>query len=264
MDCQELKARIAGWFNDELECRPAGRALMLTLPILKPDGDALEIGVEPTGSDLWKLSDLGNVQEHFYLAGLDLYSDSARADEFAQIVKTSGISQIENELLSTAASEQLASAVFEFAQALQYIFALQFASKVQALSRDFATIVAQFLSEHRASYTIPPDNIPGKTGSWKFNFVLNHVRAATLVKTLSLPKATAALATAEKTVFEINDIRQLDPQSPSMLVIADDEGERAKFWKPRVMRVFGGYDVRVLRFNDARAELVNFVKQYAT
>jgi Domain of unknown function DUF1828 len=264
MNCEELKSQVNRWFDQELECRAEGTALTLALPLLKPDGDALEIGIEPSGDDQWILSDLGDIHAHFYLAGIDLFEDSSRADEYRQIVNESRITERENELLLETSSSQLAPLIFEFAHALQSIFALQFTTKLQSLSRDFPSIVAKFLAEQHTSFEIPSDKIPGKTGEWKFNFILNHSNPRTLVRALSIPKATEALRTAKQTVFEINDIRGLALQNEDIVVIADDEGERANFWRPHIIRLFDGYQIPIIPFEAKREELLDLARTHAS
>lgn len=263
MNCEELKSQVIRWLGQELECRADGSTLTAVLPLLKPDGDSLEIGIEPVGTDLWRLSDLGDVHAHFYLANVDIFEDSSRGDEFRQIVKAANISESDKELQLTVASARLPASLFEFAHALQSIFSLQFATKLQSLARDFPSIVARFLAEQRTSFEIPSDNIPGLTGSWKFNFILNHVKTETLVKAISIPKPADAMRTAKQTIFEINDVRQIRPSDSSFVVIADDEGPRSQFWKESVMRVFAGYHVPVIPFEGERDRLISLARSYS-
>ena len=87
------------------------------------------------------------------------------------------------------ASGDLGEWIFDFVSAIQSLFALQLTIKPKLPSRDFAAIVAKFLGEERAVFTIPPSPIEGKTGKWKFNFELNH-GSHMLVKALTATNST--------------------------------------------------------------------------
>lgn len=76
MNCEELKASVLRWIGQEIQCRSNGRdSLIATLPLLKPNGDAIEIGINAVGSDRWRLSDLGDTYGILYLAGVDLLEE---------------------------------------------------------------------------------------------------------------------------------------------------------------------------------------------
>jgi hypothetical protein len=98
MNCDELKTSVLRWIGEELECSSRGDSLVATLPILKPNGDAFEIGIEPVGARRWKLSDLGDTYATFYLAGVDLLEEYVRGEEFRQVVLAHSIKDHEKEL----------------------------------------------------------------------------------------------------------------------------------------------------------------------
>src|SRR5260370_6146534 len=99
MNCDELKTSILGWFGSEIECQPSGNAsLVATFPLLRVNGDAIEIGIEDTGNGRLRLSDLGETHSSFYLARLDFYQHYVLADDFKQIVSTHRIRDRQEEL----------------------------------------------------------------------------------------------------------------------------------------------------------------------
>jgi hypothetical protein len=258
MNCEELKGSLLGWFGSEIECQSsANGSLIATLPLLRVNGDAIEIGVSPLPEGRWRMSDLGQTHEMFFLADLDLREDYVRAEEFNQIIISHGLKDAEQEISSEIAAEQLADQIFDFAHALQAISGLQFTAKPRTVARDFNTVVALFFAEQRASIEIPSEPIPGLGGSWKFDFALNHVSRETLVKTISTVGKNLIVTLAEKATFEIGDVKKL--RDSDAVVIGDDYGkERQSLWRPDVLRLFKEYQVPFYAFehdNDALTEL---------
>jgi hypothetical protein len=249
------------WMGREIECRPTGEdSLAAVLPILKPNGDAIEIGIEPIGSDRWRVSDLGETYATLYLAGVELNDEYVRAEELHQILSAHRIGDEQQELFVEASSDELVDRMFEFVHAMQSMLALQFTLKPKQSSRDFPSLVAKFLAEHNASFEVPAEPIEGKSGRWKFNFVLNHVRKETLVKALSATSKMRAMRSAEESVFEINDVKAV--RDAGAVVIADDEGARRLYWHPQVLRIFGEYGVPVYSFLANQQELTELALSY--
>lgn len=262
MDCNELKTSVLQWFGAELDCRVVGPdSLLATFPILKPNGDPIEVAIERAGTH-WKLSDLGDTHSTLYLAGVELSDESQRTAEFRQILQAHRIDDSAEELLIEASPTDLIDRIFDFVQAIQSLLALQVTLKPKRERRDFASIVAKFLAENRASFEIPPANVQGKTGRWHFNFVLNHTRAETLVQTLSVTSTSAALQLAKQSVFEIRDVREI--REANALVITDDEDHRARYWQPNIVEIFRGYDVTVRPFVAERDALIELAHKYSS
>jgi hypothetical protein len=259
MNCEELKTAVLRWIGREIECRSSGDALVATLPLLKPNGDAIEIAIEPIDGRRWKLSDLGDTYATLYLAGVDLLEEYVRGEEFRQVVVAHNIRDFEKELSVEAASENLVEHLFDFVHAIQSMLALQLTVRPQQERRNFAAIVAKFFAERGASFEIP-ERIAGKTGRWKFNFVLNHVREETLVKTLTAVNKGQALKSAEQSMFEIRDVKEI--REAEAVVIADDEGYRKEYWGPPALRIFEGYGVPVFTFEGRREELSELAAKY--
>lgn len=262
MNCAELKASVLQWIDREIECRPSGEdCLTATLPLLKPNGDAIEIGIELVDSRV-KLTDLGDTYATLYLAGVDLFEEYVRAAEFKQVISSHRITNDEEhqELLVESSTDDLASTMFDFAHAIQSILALQLTVQPRHPKRDFASVVAKFLAEQHASFEVPAEHINGKTGKWKFNFVLNHVHEETLVKALTARTKAEALRAAELSVFEIGDVKSL--REVRGIVIADDEDGRQEFWQPQVMKLFSGNNVPMYPFVGNREELTQFASRY--
>jgi Domain of unknown function DUF1828 len=263
MDCQELKNAVVHWFGTEFECRASsGESLIATLPILKPDGDPIEIGVEPIDKKRWKLSDLGDTHSTLYLADVDLYEEYVRAEEFRQIVGAHKITSSNEELSIETSTDEIAEALFDFTHAIQSMLALQFTVKPRTPERDFTSVVVKFFAEQHTSFDIPAEHVAGKTGRWKFNLVLNHVRQEMLVKTVSVTSRANALRLAEQNVFEIQDVREVRPEGLDFAVIADDAGAREQFWQPKVLRIFDGYNIPVFSFEKKRDALRQLALKY--
>ncbi len=263
MTCEELKSAVLHWFGSEIEChQTAGDSLVATLPILKPNGDSIEIGIEPLEGKRWRISDLGDTHSTLYLADVDLFEEYVRAEEFRQVVDAHRIKDAGEELSIETSSDELVSAMFDFVHAVQSMLALQLTVKPRTPERDFASIVSKFFAERHTSFDIPAEHVEGKTGRWKFNFVLNEVREETLVKTISAVNRTQALKMAEQNVFEIRDVREIRPKVETA-VIADDSGSRRAFWQPKVLRIFDGYDIPIFSFEAKKSELEQLALKYA-
>jgi hypothetical protein len=262
MDCEQLKSSVLGWFGSEMECRVTGDdCLTVTLPILKPNGDPIELGIEATGQRMWRVSDLGETYATLFLAGVELNDEYVRAEEFRRVVVDHRITETDQELSVETSGDRLVETVFDLVQAVQSMLALQLTVKPKQVSRDFSAIVAKFFAEQRTSFEIPPGPIEGKTGRWNFNFVLNHVRPETLVKAVTANSKAAAMRQAEQSVFEISDVREL--RNADAIVIADDEGSRSELWQPSVLRIFSGYDIPLISFEAKKDELIRLAQRYA-
>lgn len=261
LSCDEFRSVLAGWFGSEIECQPgANDSVIVTLPLLKPNGDAIEIGIAPLGAR-FRLSDLGDTHSTLSLADVDMSEGSVRAAEFQQIVSAHGVTNSEQELSCDADAGNVAERTFDFVHAVQSILALQLTVVRKPSRRDFPSLVAKLLAENRASFEVPPDYVEGKTGRWKFNFVLNHVSAETLVKAISPSSASQAIKLAEESVFEIRDVREI--REAKAVVIADDERQRESYWGPGARRIFEGYEIPLIQFHRNRQELINLAMTYA-
>jgi len=261
MNCEELKSSVLRWFGEEIECHATDPdTLVATLTLLKPNGDPIDIGLENIGGNRWRVSDLGDTYSSLFLGGVEISDAMARGYEFNQIVEAHRIRNDGNELSVEVSQDELIEQMFDFVQAIQSMLALQFTVKPDQPARDFSTIVAKFLAEQRASFEVAT-SIEGKTGRWKFNFVLNHVREETLVKTVSVSNRTQAIRSAEESVFEINDVQEL--RKVGAVVSADDEGERVALWGQSVLRIFEGYGIPLYRFEASRGPLIELAKRYA-
>jgi len=247
--------------GQEIECHSNGNdSLVATLPLLKPNGDSIEIGIQRLDANRWRLSDLGDTYATLYLAGVDLLEEYVRGEEFRQVAVAHNIRDFEKELTVEATSDLLIEHLFDFVHALQSMLALQLTVKPQQDRRNFAALVAKFFAERSASFEIP-DRIAGKTGRWKFNFVLNHVREETLVKTLTAVSKGQAIKSAEQTVFEIQDVKEI--KKAEAIVIADDEGYRKEYWGTPALRIFEGYGIPVFPFEGRRRELSDLAAKYS-
>jgi hypothetical protein len=261
MLCQDIRSTLLGWFGDGLECHQrSSDSLVVVLPFTKPNGDAIELGVRSEKSS-WFISDLGDTHESLYLAGIDIREESDRRDEFVSILSDHGITDVGNEL-SFISKKDLAEDVFDFASAINSILALQLTISTKPPLRDFSSVVAKFLAEQKASFEIPVDKTPGKAGSWKFNFSLNHVHPETMVKTLTASNSTLAMKSAQTSVFEVSDVREIRKEFSAVMIL-DDEGERRDLWKPHIMRIFDGYEVPAIPFNRGREQLMSLVEKYS-
>src|SRR5208282_2545075 len=158
MNCDELKSSLLGWFGSEIECSTTGdNSIVASLPVLRLNGDAIEIGIAPVGENRWRLSDLGETHEMFFLADLGFHDDYVRSEELNQILIAHRLSDRDQEISTEATTEELADKVFDFLHALQSMSGLQFTAKPRKETRDFNTVVAMFFAQQRASIEIPTE-----------------------------------------------------------------------------------------------------------
>jgi len=262
MHCEDFRSTLLGWFGEAVECRQESPdSLIVGLPIARPNGDFIELGIKTIDSSSWRISDLGETHESLYLAGFDVLDDLDKRGEFSQIITDHLISDAGNEL-SRVSNGDLVEDIFDFISAINSALALQLTVPTSLPYRDFSSVVAKFLAEQSASFEIPTESVPGKSGSWRFNFSLNHVHPETLVKTITASNSTHAMRQAQSTVFEVGDIREVRSDLAAVVII-DDEGERKDFWKQSVMRVFRGYDIPAIAFNGGREQLLSLAQRYS-
>jgi hypothetical protein len=265
MNCEQLKSSVLSWLGSEIDCRPSGDdSLVATFPVLRLNGDAIDIGIAPVGDGRWRLSDLGETHSMFFLADLDFHDDYVRAEEFNQIVHAHRLRDADQEISIEVDDGDLADRIFEFLHALQSMSGLQFTSKPRKPHRDFNTIVAMFFAEQRASIAMPTEPIEGVSGGWKFDFSLNHTAQETLIKTISTVGKNQIKTFTEKATFEIGDVRKLKPDADAV-VIGDDHGrEREALWRPDVLRIFKEYDVPFYAFEGDNDKLVELAQKHST
>jgi hypothetical protein len=265
MNCEDLKLSVIEWFGSEIECRSSeDGSLVAAFPVLRLNGDAIEVGISPVGENRWRLSDLGETHSMFFLADLDFHDDYVRAEEFNQIVIAHRLEDIDQEISAEATGDELAVRIFDFLHALQSMSGLQFTAKPRKEHRDFNTIVAMFFAEHRASIEIPTDPIEGISGKWKFDFSLNQVAKETLLKTISTVGRNQVVPLTERATFEIGDVRKLRSDATAV-VIGDDHGkERETLWRPDVLRIFKEYGVPFYAFEHDNDDLVQLAQKYST
>jgi hypothetical protein len=265
MNCEDLKASLLNWFGSEIDCRPStddNDSLLATFPMLRLNGDAIEIGISPTENGRWRLSDLGETHSMFFLGDLDFHEDYVRAEEFNQILVAHQLKDAE-EISTEVDGDELADRIFDFLHALQSMSGLQLTAKPRKVQRDFNTIVAMFFAEQRASIAIPTEPIEGLGGKWKFDFSLNHVAKETLIKTISTVGKNQIVGLTERATFEIGDIRKLRPDAGAV-VIGDDHGkERETLWRPDVLRIFKEYEVPFYAFEGDSDSLVQLAQKYS-
>ena len=92
MECAELKSSLVNWLGAEIECHEEDNGVLASFCIYQPNGDAIEIGIQPLEGNTWRISDLGIAHETLYLVGIDLSDEeSDRTDEFQQIIKDFGL-----------------------------------------------------------------------------------------------------------------------------------------------------------------------------
>jgi Domain of unknown function DUF1828 len=260
MDCAELKNSVLRWMGQEIQCHSIDdNSLIASLPLLKPNGDVIEVRVQSFGSK-FKLSDLGDTHATLYLAGVDILEEYVRGEEFRQILAAHEITDSAKELSVEVSSTELIERLFDFVHAIQSMLALQMTVRPQQERRDFSAIVAKFLAEQGTSFEIP-GHVSGKTGRWHFNFLLNHVRTETLVKTLSATTKGQAIRSAEQSMFEIRDV--LEIKDTKAVVIADDEAHRQEHWGPSAFRIFDGYGVPFFTFLGRREQLSRLAAEYS-
>lgn len=274
MTCQELKTAVVEWMGGEVGCErveaPApvapsrernGDRFILTLPLLKPNGDAIELGVERR-NDRWRISDLGDTHAALFLCGADF--ETVAGGEFRQIQANYKISEQNQELFVESLDPEPVESVFEFAHAMQSMLALQVVVAPKEPKRDFPAIVGKYFADRKVSYEKPPEYMEGKTGKWKLHFVLNHARQETLIRALSASSKSDAKKLSELAVYEIRDIREGHPSSPlSVAVIADDEGTRDSHWRTDVLRMFQLNEIPFLTFLGDRTRLDELATRHA-
>jgi hypothetical protein len=265
MDCEELKSRVSTWIGSEIECRPTGRdSLIAALPILKPNGDPIELGLEQFSDDHWKVTDLGDTRAALFLGNVDLLDEYVRAEEYRQIVSAYKITESADELSLVVPASSLVEGMFDFVHAIQSMLALQLTVKTKMPARDFASLIAKFFAEERAAFEIPAGPIEGKSGRWRFSFVLTGTsqRPETLVKAVTATSRAMAMRNAEQSAFEILDVRQ--QRDSEAIVITDDEGDREAHWQKPVVRVLEANGIQVIPYERDRQGLRDLALKYAS
>jgi Domain of unknown function DUF1828. len=261
MNCEELQRAIRDWVGAEIECHSSGaNSLSICLPLYRPNGDSIELGIEQISPEKWRISDFCYTRSALYVGGVEL-GDDARSEEFQRILESFQLREIDNELTLEVGMEGLVESVFDFAHAVQQMLSLQLTLRPQQPTRDFVAIVAKFLAEQRASFEIPAEPIEGMSGRWNFSFKMNAVAEETLVKTVTATSRSSAMTAAERSTFEILDVRKTGHQNS--VVVADDIGQREGLWRGEVQRVFEANNIPIIAYESKREALTQLAAKYA-
>lgn len=168
--------------------------LMMESPFTFPDGDHFPIYLSETAGGGLELSDRGHTLMHVsYDHDVELLYEGARATVREQIVRESGIEEVEGIFSLETSPDQVAGALFKFGQALTKIHDLTFLSRGRVAStfyEDLRGVVFTILGEEvvETDYILPevPDanhypvdyRFNGKDGRSVFLYgIPNHDKA---------------------------------------------------------------------------------------
>ena len=149
--------------------------LMLESPFTFPDGDHYPIYISETAAGGVRLSDRGHTLMHVsYDHDVDLFYEGARASLREQIVRESGIEEIEGTFSMETPPDQVATALFRFGQALTKIHDLTFLSRERVSStfyEDLRCILFTILDEENVDTDYIPPEVPnGNNYSIDYHF----------------------------------------------------------------------------------------------
>jgi hypothetical protein len=141
--CDRIKTALSETMQQGISCVPAGDdRLLITLPLLFSDGDAVELLVEERDGQV-SLSDNGEVHSRLSLAGVDITSDRV-ADLTMQTIKGYGVGQEDGELFLTGPSQHLGRLLLDMGSAVVAMDALEVLRSEQG-PRSFPVELVDFL-----------------------------------------------------------------------------------------------------------------------
>lgn len=224
--CTELISQYLESLQGEFVASKSDFGCLIATPLIRPDGDAIEILVEdrPDGGVL--LSDGGATFAYLYLSGLAL--SRRLQDDARKISSRYGIVIDVNELVTEVTDRgQVGDAIHNLVQAILNVAAL-IEKRRPYLNLKFEEEVEALIIGQGKSY-YPDFQVRGDKELHTVKFHVNS-GANLLVQPLSQPNATRARRLTERWYYYFNDIRNHSPEW-SFVAILDDRGAREGVWK---------------------------------
>ena len=138
--------------------------LMLESPFTFPDGDHYPVYLSETAAGGVRLSDRGHTLMHVsYDHDVELFYEGARASLREQIVRETGMEEVDGSFSIEAPPDEVATALFRFGQALTKIHDLTFLSRERVAStfyEDLRGVLFTMLDEENVDTDYIPPEVP--------------------------------------------------------------------------------------------------------
>lgn len=233
--CEEVISNYLSGLQDSFECSHSSEGLFLTTPFIRPDGEGIEIELQPLANGDISIADMGDTLGYLYVNGMTLSQTliaSAR-----QIAKQHGVSLQRNQLSLRANPDSLGSGLHDLIQAILGVTDL--IQKRRPTSRVvFDVEVESFIIHTGVTYDVGFE-VQGSKETHTVKFHVNSGRSL-LIHPISAATAAPARSWAERWSYRFTDILGQDP-SWRPVVILDDRGARSDAWNSHALTPISEY-----------------------
>jgi len=234
--CETLKTSVGELF----ECEDVGQRVRIRTPYLYPDGDYIDLFVNPSADGL-TISDLGETTRWLRMQTISPRRSPKQRQMIEDACLTHGVEFFRGMLMlrSGADGGELAGAVTRLAQAALRVSDLWFTFR----TRTFESVtdeVADFLTERQIPFD-RGERLVGRSGrSYIIDFHARTSHRSNLVAVLSTGSRSAASRVVEHVVATWYDLSHLKlGQQPLQFVSLFDD--TLDVWRPEEFRLVEGF-----------------------
>lgn len=237
-NCRDVVRGYLEYLSSGFSTVETDHGCIITTPFTRPDGESVEIAVEPAPFDQIKLTDMGDTLGYLYVNGLTL-SRNLMAD-VRKISQPLGISVEGSALVIHPEGEAAFGGAFQ--QLLQSLLSVTEMIQKRRPTNNirFDIEVEALLINSGHSYDTE-FRVSGRLGSHSVRFHINGGHNY-LIQPIAAATESTAFAWSERWAYRFSDIRQRDDQW-NCFAILDDRGSRAGVWTERVLAPINEYKV---------------------
>ena len=227
--CEEVINAYLTVLRDDFECSQSEEGWFITTPFVRPDGEGIEIELQPLPDGDVTIADMGDTLGYLYVNGMTL--SQALIATARQIAKTHGVSLQHNQLSLRADQDSIGTGIHGLIQAILCITDL-IQSRRPTSRVVFDVEVESFIIHSGATYDVGFE----VQGSKEIHTVKFHVNSGKnlLIHPISAATAGPARSWAERWSYRFSDI--LGENSNWLpVVILDDRGQRSDAWNSHAL-----------------------------
>jgi len=244
-ECNDVVRQYVATIADGTQVVTRDGECIVIAPIWFPDGEHIEIWIEPTDQDVMHLTDDGQAESYLFINGLKI---SDRIEEsIKEVASAYGISYEQGELFIDTNLTEVGDAIHQLIMGIQGVAHLVH-KKSRTTARTFREKVEEYLLEQEQNYEVGR-TIQGKTSAHSLAFYLNQGRNW-LIEPLSATTVNSARNSFKGSVlFKWIDIKRVTDQY-TRITLLDDRKQRATVWQDEsLMRMIQEYSDEVIEWS---------------
>ena len=227
--CEEVIDAYLTVLREDFECSRSQEGWFITTPFVRPDGEGIEIELQPLPDGDINIADMGDTLGYLYVNGMTL--SQALIATARQIAKTHGVSLQRNQLSLRVDQDSIGTGLHDLIQAILSITDL--IQRRRPTSRVvFDVEVESFIIHSGVTYDVGFE----VQGSKERHTVKFHVNSGKnlLIHPISVATAGPARSWAERWSYRFSDILG-ENSNWHPVIILDDRGARSDAWNSHAL-----------------------------